>query len=108
MPYLYSASELFVYPSFYEGFGLPPVEAMACGIPVVASNVTSIPEILENNAILVSPYDVDDICGALYTGLFDKATRNTLITKGLILTKKLKWQNTAISTLHVYEHMIKT
>lgn len=102
MPYLYNASELLVYPSLYEGFGLPPVEAMACGVPVVASNLTSIPEILSNNALLADPYNSDELYTSLYTGLFDVETRELLIEKGLLLSQKLTWQNTAISTLKAY------
>lgn len=102
MPYLYNASELLVYPSLYEGFGLPPVEAMACGVPVVASNLTSIPEILNNNALLVNPNNIDELYTSLYIGLYDSEIRRTLIEKGLLLSKKLTWKNTAISTLNAY------
>jgi glycosyltransferase involved in cell wall biosynthesis len=103
MPYLYNAAKLFVYLSFYEGFGLPPIEAMASGIPVVASNITSLPEILNDSALLVDPYNEDAICDSLYMGLFDEDLRKNMIKKGLLLTSKLKWENTARETLKIYK-----
>lgn len=106
MPYLYNASSLLVYPSFYEGFGLPPVEAMACGTPVIASNVTSIPEITKNNALLVDPYDIDELSNAIYTVLYDSDMRKALASKGLNLSNTLNWKNTAISTINAYKNII--
>lgn len=103
MPYLYNSAKLFVYLSFYEGFGLPPIEAMASGIPVIASNVTSLPEILNDCALLVNPYNEDDICEALYRGMYDEALRQDMINKGLLLTSKLRWENTAKETLKIYK-----
>ncbi len=61
LPIFYNACEFLVYPSFYEGFGLPPLEAMACGVPVIASNVTSLPEVCRNSAILIDPNDIDEL-----------------------------------------------
>lgn len=107
MPYLYNASSLFVYPSFYEGFGLPPVEAMACGIPVIASNVTSIPEITQNNALLIDPKNIDQLSNAIYTGLYDLELRKDLTSKGLTLGKTLNWENTALSTLKAYKQIVR-
>lgn len=106
MPYLYNSAKLFVYLSFYEGFGLPPLEAMACGIPVVASNVTSLPEILKDCAVLVSPFDEIKIYESLYRALDDSTLRENLIKKGFLLNSKLKWSNTAISTLNAYKSIL--
>lgn len=106
LPYLYSASEVFVYPSFYEGFGLPPVEAMACGVPVIASNTTSIPEILGDNALLIDPKDIDELYGSLLMVLEDKYLRDSLIKKGLIRASELSWNDTAKNTLDAYNKIL--
>jgi len=102
LPYLYNAAKLFVYPSYYEGFGLPPIEAMACGVPVIASNVTSIPEILEDSAILINPYDIDELCSSMYNALEDTNLRATLICKGLVKASNLSWLDTGRKTLNAY------
>ncbi|AOZ81048.1 glycosyltransferase family 4 protein [Clostridium pasteurianum] len=107
MPYLYNSAKLFAYLSLYEGFGLPPVEAMACGVPVVSSNVTSLPEILNNCSLLVDPRDEDKICDALYKGLNDENLRKNLIHKGLSISKNFIWENTALSTLNIYKKVFK-
>ena len=102
IPYIYNAAKLFVYPSFYEGFGLPPVEAMACGTPVVTSNSTSIPEIVGDAAILMDPYDVDDLCEKMYLVLTNKELKDSLISKGLSRSSELSWEKTAKQTLDAY------
>jgi glycosyltransferase involved in cell wall biosynthesis len=107
MPYLYSSAELFVYPSYYEGFGLPPIEAMACGIPVITSNLTSLPEITAGSALLVNPYDIDSLCDAIISVIFDNDKKNGLAKKGLMLAQKLKWKNTALETLSVYKKILQ-
>ncbi|NLM34313.1 MAG: glycosyltransferase family 4 protein [Clostridiales bacterium] len=106
LPYLYSAAELFTYPSFYEGFGLPPVEAMACGTPVIASNTTSIPEIVGNNAILINPWDTDELFEAMLKVLEDNILKENLITKGFIRASQLSWDSTARQTLKAYNKII--
>ncbi|WP_139905718.1 glycosyltransferase family 4 protein [Clostridium thermarum] len=106
LPYLYSAAELFVYPSFYEGFGLPPVEAMACGVPVIASNTTSIPEVLGDSAILINPLDIDDLHEAMWKVLEDSALKDSLITKGFVRSSELSWKSTALQTLKAYNKII--
>ncbi len=80
---LYNGAELFVFPSLYEGFGLPPVEAMASGVAVVASNTTSIPEVIGDAGVLVNPMDVDAIAAAMRSILVDNKLRESLINKGL-------------------------
>lgn len=106
IPFLYNACELFVYPSFYEGFGLPPIEAMACGVPVIASNVTSIPEIVKDSTLLVNPYDVTDISEKMYNVLHDNSLRQSLITKGLKRASDLTWEHTASDTLAAYKNIL--
>jgi len=106
LPYLYNAAKLFTYPSFYEGFGLPPIEAMACGVPVIASNVTSVPEIVQDAAILIDPYDIDNIFNAMYTALCDDSLRSTLIAKGLTRASELTWTDTARKTLKAYTDIV--
>jgi len=106
MPFMYNACELFVYPSFYEGFGLPPIEAMACGVPVIASNVTSIPEIVKDSTLLVNPYDINDLSKKMYDVLFDNDLRQGLITKGLKRASTLTWEHTAAATLNAYKSIL--
>ncbi len=106
MPHLYNNAALLVYPSFYEGFGLPPLEAMACGIPVVASNVTSIPEILGDSALLCSPYDTKELMESILSALLDNNLRETLIKKGFARAHSLTWESTAKNTLESYSDII--
>lgn len=103
MPIMYTAAKLFAYPSFYEGFGLPPIEAMACGTPVIASNLTSIPEIVEDAALLMDPYDVDELCSAMLLVLIDRKVRKELIIQGLKKAKSLSWKATAEKTIDIYK-----
>lgn len=106
IPFMYNACEIFVYPSFYEGFGLPPIEAMACGVPVIASNVTSIPEIVKDSTLLVNPHDVNELCEKMYTALLDTTLRQSLITKGLKRASDLTWEHTAAGTLAAYKNIL--
>ncbi|GAB6169196.1 glycosyltransferase family 1 protein [Clostridium carnis] len=106
LPLFYNASELLVYPSFYEGFGLPPLEAMACGTPVIASNVTSLPEICSDAALLVDPYNIDELTYAMERVLNDSLLKLTMIRKGLIKSSNYSWKYTAIETIKAYEKMI--
>ena len=88
----YNACELLTYPSFYEGFGLPPLEAMACGTPVITSNVTSLPEIFYNSALLVNPYDVYALSYAMEKVLCDSLLKLTMVQKGLITSSNYSWK----------------
>jgi glycosyltransferase involved in cell wall biosynthesis len=106
LPHLYNASKLLVYPSFYEGFGLPPVEAMACGTPVITSNVTSIPEVLGDSAIFINPYDDDALCSSMYNVLSNAELSEHLTIKGLVRSSELSWNKTARDTLIAYSKII--
>ena len=108
LPYLYNAAELFVYPSFYEGFGLPPVEAMACGIPVIASNTTSLPEIVGDCAVLIDPNNIDEIYSSMLRVLEDNMLRDKLILSGLIRVSELNWKHTAKKTIMAYNKIINS
>ncbi|XZJ13835.1 glycosyltransferase family 4 protein [Clostridium perfringens] len=105
MPIFYSASKALVYPSFYEGFGLPPIECMACGTPVIASNLTSMPEVCQDAALLVDPYDVDEIKENILTLLNNPKFYSLMIYKGLSHSSKFNWKKTAYNTLEVYKHI---
>ena len=96
---LYNLADLFVYPSFYEGFGFPPLEAMAAGTPVITSNFSSLPEAVGNAAIMVNPYNLDELAKAMKMILTDEKLRDILIKRGLKQTKKFSWQNCAEETL---------
>jgi glycosyltransferase involved in cell wall biosynthesis len=95
MPALYNLADACVYPSLYEGFGLPVLEAMQCGCPVVASNITSIPEVAGDAAILVDPFDTKAIADAIYQVLTDYKLREKLIQSGHQQAKKFSWNRCA-------------
>ena len=107
MPIFYNSSLMLVYPSFYEGFGLPPIEAMACGTPVISSDLTSIPEIVENSTILINPSDVSEISNSIIEITNNSDFRNELIKKGLLQANKFNWHKTARETIKAYENTIK-
>ncbi len=102
---LYSQAELFAFPSIYEGFGWPPLEAMACGCPVIASNTSCTPEILGDAAIYVSPRDVEGWYKALAMLLGDESLRKKLASKGLERAKTFTWRRAAEETLNVYKEV---
>lgn len=105
MPYLMNGASLLVYPSLYEGFGLPPLEAMACGTPVVSSNASSLLEVVGDAAKVVDPYDVDGLAEAMHRVLTSKATREEMRWKGLRRAKCFSWEKTARETLKVYQEV---
>jgi len=100
-PILYSRAKLFVYPSFYEGFGFPPLEAMMRGIPVITSNFSSLPEAVGDAAVMVDPYNLDELAEAMEMVLTDNGLREILIKKGFERAKKFSWQKCAKETLGV-------
>lgn len=91
---LYNLADLFVFPSLYEGFGIPPLEAMACGTAVVSSNASSLPEVVGDAAVLFNPKDVDDIKRCIISVLYDQKLQSTLIAKGSKQYKKFNWEST--------------
>lgn len=99
---IYSGAEAFLYPSLYEGFGLPPLEAMQCGLPVIASNTSSLPEVVGDSGILVDPQDKDQICQAMMTLLEDRAMRADYVQKGLARAAGFSWQRCAEQTVSGY------
>ncbi len=103
LPLVYGASKLFVYPSTYEGFGLPPLEAMACGVPVIASDVSSIPEITGDAAELVNPGNADELSRAMSKIISDKSLQESMKKKGLERAGMFSWEKTASQTLEVYK-----
>lgn len=105
MPCIYNMAELFVYPALYEGFGLPPLEAMACGVPVVASKSSSIPEVVGDAAVLIDPENVDDITGAISVVLRNEELRQRLVRKGYERVKIYSWKRSAAETIEVYEEL---
>lgn len=103
LPALYSGALCFVYPSYFEGFGLPPLEAMKCGVPVVVGNKTSLPEIVGDAGVLVDPFDVDAIAAGIEKVAFDSNLRAQLRVKGLERSRIFNWRETARQTLAVYK-----
>jgi glycosyltransferase involved in cell wall biosynthesis len=95
----YRLARVFAFPSLYEGFGLPPLEAMACGTPVVTSNVSSLPEIAGGAALLVDPRDPASIADGLQRAATDQTLRADLITKGLARARQFSW-NDAVADIH--------
>lgn len=102
LPMLYNAADVFCYPSLYEGFGLPVLEAMACGAAVITSNLSALPEVAGDAAHTVNPYAVAELVGALGETLRDPAYRARLREKGLARAKLFSWERTAAQTMDVY------
>jgi len=103
LPALFSAAAGFVYPSLFEGFGLPVLEAGGCGVPVITSNTSSLPEVAGDAALLVDPHDVDAIADAMMRVLTDEALRAELARRGLENVKRFSWEKCARETLAVLE-----
>jgi glycosyltransferase involved in cell wall biosynthesis len=101
----YQSATLFAFPSLYEGFGLPPLEAMATRTPVLASNTSSLPEVLDDAAVLVNPENVFDIARGMKLLLFDEVLRQKLVQKGVDQVAKFSWKVAAQNVLETYEHV---
>ena len=102
----YNAADVMLAPSLYEGFGLTIVEAMACGTPVITSNVSSLPEVAGDGAILVNPTDVEAMTQAIFRLQKDTVYRQNLINKGLAKAKTFTWRKTAENTAKVYQQLV--
>ena len=106
LPSLYNGCELFVFPSLYEGFGLPPLEAMACGAPVVCSDTSSLPEVVDNAAWLVNSLDTSALAAAMRELLVDSSLREELRKKGLERASAFSWERNATETMDVYRKVV--
>lgn len=106
LPLLYASARVLLYPSLYEGFGLPILEAMACGTPVITSNVSSLPEVGGEAAVYVDPEKTEDISNKLKLVMEDEGLRNKLVQKGLSQAKRFSWKRCAEETINVYKRII--
>jgi len=106
LPIIYNLADVFVFPSLYEGFGLPPLEAMASGCPVVTSNATSLLEVVRDAAEIVDPYDHESIAAGILKVLSDEPYRQHLVQKGLEQALRFNWEKTASDILEVYHRVL--
>lgn len=102
---LYNAADIFIYPCLYAGFGIPPLEAMACGTPVITSCNSSLPEIVGDAAMLVDPYQITDLANTIKILLDDRELKNILVKNGFKRSKMFNWKKTAYQTLKVYKEV---
>jgi glycosyltransferase involved in cell wall biosynthesis len=107
LPALLNGADLFVYPSLYEGFGLPPLEAMACGAPVVAANTTSLPEVVGDAGVLVDPYRVEEIAEAMHRVLTDRELNAALRVQARARAQTFSWERTARQTFAAYREAVE-
>jgi glycosyltransferase involved in cell wall biosynthesis len=103
----YESAAAFVFPSRHEGFGLPPLEAMACGTPVVTSNVSSLPEVAGDAAMLVNPGNVFDIARGIREVLTDEPLRAELIRRGRAQAARFSWERSAREVLEIYQDVAR-
>ncbi|MFQ5855093.1 MAG: glycosyltransferase family 4 protein [Anaerolineae bacterium] len=108
LPYWYNAADAFVFPSIYEGFGLPPLEAMACGTPVIVSNTSSLPEVVGSAGLLVDPTDVNALAEAIHRVLTDDTLAPSMAAKGLARAERFSWKASAERTVAVYDSVLRT
>ena len=106
LPALYTLADLFVFPSLYEGFGLPALEAMACGTPVVTSDVSSLPEVVGDAALMVDPHDVDALAEAMRRVLGEPSLRSAMIRRGLVRAQSFTWSRAAEELLCLYHEVV--
>jgi glycosyltransferase involved in cell wall biosynthesis len=108
LPWWYNAADLFVYPSLYEGFGLPPLEAMACGTPVVSSTVSSLPEVVGSGGLLVDPTDTEALASAMKRLVTDRDTHESIRAAGLARAQTFSWDEAAGRTADSYRRALAT
>jgi len=106
MPFLYAAAKLFVYPSIYEGFGLPPLEAMASGVPVISSNRASLPEVVGDAGVQIDAENVDMLRDVMRDVLENKGKADAMIQQGLLQAKQFSWDKCASETIEVYKRVL--
>ncbi|MFP4460265.1 MAG: glycosyltransferase family 4 protein [Candidatus Zixiibacteriota bacterium] len=106
LPSLYRSASIFVYPSFYEGFGLPPLEAMACGIPTITSNISSMPEIAGEAAMQVDPHSADSLADAILQIAQNPELATNLAHKGIKKAQEFTWDKTAQKTVEIYKSLL--
>jgi glycosyltransferase involved in cell wall biosynthesis len=107
VPILMSGADMFIFPSLHEGFGIPLLEAMACGTPVITSNTSSLPEVVGDAGLLVDPYNVGDIASAMHRVISEPVLRETMVRKGLEQARLFAWERTARSVLTVLEQTVQ-
>lgn len=103
-----ASAKMLIYPSIYEGFGLPPLEAMACGTPVIASNVSSIPEVVGDAGLLIDPHDSNQLKEAILAVIDDENLSKRLSTAGLDQSKKFSWEQCTHNTIAIYKEVLNT
>lgn len=106
LPALYSAAACFAFPSLYEGFGLPVLEAMGCGTPVVTSNISSLPEVAGDAALMVDPHSVEAIAESIRALVEDETLRTNLVTKGYSRAQMFTWEKSARHLLQIYQRLL--
>lgn len=106
LPYWYNAADVFVFPSIYEGFGLPPLEAMACGTPVIVSNTSSLPEVVGSAGLLMDPNDVNAWTDAIHRVLTDETLAASMVEQGLARAGRFSWKLSAEGTVAVYDSVL--
>jgi glycosyltransferase involved in cell wall biosynthesis len=106
LPAIYSQALIMLYPSLRESFGIPVLEAMACGVPVITSNTSSLPEVADDAAVLVDPNKPEEIAGAISRLIEDSALCNELVEKGYRQSAKFSWKAMAIKVLEIYKEVV--
>jgi len=106
LPFYYNSADLFVFPSYYEGFGLPVLEAMASGVPVITSNVTSLPELIGDSSITIDPLNVKILAEKMLKVLTNNNIQKTIIKKQLKRSKMFSWRTSALKTWKIYEEVL--
>jgi glycosyltransferase involved in cell wall biosynthesis len=107
LPHIYNLATLFVYPSYYEGFGIPPIEAFACGTPTIVSNITSLPEVCGDCAIYIDPYNQQQLTNELNSILNNKTLQQKLIQKALVKVQQYSWDLSAKKHQELFEKLLQ-